>query len=69
MGTPEKIKVLYVDDEVNNLLGFKASFRMNFDILIALNTEEALAHLIKYSDIRIIFSDQRMPDVTGVEFF
>ena len=29
----EKICVLYVDDEVNNLLSFKASFRRYFDIV------------------------------------
>lgn len=42
---------------------------MNFNILIAQNNAEALVHLIKHPDIRIIFSDQRMPDKTGVEFF
>jgi two-component system, sensor histidine kinase and response regulator len=66
---PEKIKVLYVDDEVNNLMGFKASFRFNYNILIAQNNQEALEHLKNHPDIRVIFSDQRMPDVTGVEFF
>jgi two-component system, sensor histidine kinase and response regulator len=66
---PEKLKVLYVDDEMNNLLGFKASFRLNYNILIAQNNAEALEHLKKHPDIRVIFSDQRMPDITGVEFF
>ena len=69
VNSPQKIKVLYVDDEVNNLTGFKASFRLDFNILIAQNNKEALAHLQKHPDIRIIFSDQRMPDKTGVEFF
>ena len=66
---PQKLKVLYVDDEVNNLVGFKASFRTSYDILIAQNNEEALEQLRKHPDIRVIFSDQRMPDKTGVEFF
>lgn len=65
----DKIKVLYVDDEINNLLGFKASFRLNYQVLIANNTLEALNHLNKNPDIKIIFCDQRMPDKTGVEFF
>jgi len=30
----EKIKILYVDDEINNLTGFKASFRMNIISLL-----------------------------------
>ncbi len=66
---PDKIKVLYVDDEANNLVGFKASFRLNYQVLIANNTSEALDHLNKNPDIKIIFCDQRMPDKTGVEFF
>mgnify|MGYP003575277999 CR=1 FL=1 len=66
---PEKLKILYVDDEVNNLIGFKASFRLDYKILTAQNTEEALEHLVKNPDIRIIFCDQRMPDKTGVQFF
>ena len=69
MDTPEKIKILYIDDELNNLVGFKASFRINYNLFIANDTVEALEHLNKHPDIRIIFCDQRMPDKTGVQFF
>lgn len=69
MSTPEKIKILYIDDEMNNLIGFKATFRIDYNLLIANNTAEALEHLKKHPDIRIIFCDQRMPDKTGVQFF
>ncbi len=65
----ERIKILYVDDEVNNLIGFKASLRVNYDVYIAKSAPEAYAHLEKYPDIKIIFCDQRMPEKTGVEFF
>ena len=65
----EKVKILYIDDELNNLVGFKASFRMDYNVLVAVNTSEAVEILTKHSDIRIIFCDQRMPDKTGVEFF
>ncbi|HEY1025062.1 MAG TPA: hybrid sensor histidine kinase/response regulator [Sphingobacteriaceae bacterium] len=65
----EKIKILYVDDEANNLIGFKASFRMDYVVFTATNTDEAKAHLEKHPDIRIVFCDQRMPGKTGVEFF
>jgi signal transduction histidine kinase len=64
-----KIKILYIDDEINNLTGFKASFRMDYNILIAHNTIQAHDLLIGNPDIRVIFCDQRMPDKTGVEFF
>jgi len=66
---PEKIKILYVDDESNNLIGFKASFRLDYTVYIASTAEEAHDILDKHSDIRIIFCDQRMPHKTGVEFF
>ena len=54
---------------MNNLTGFKAAFRFDYNILIAQNNQEALQLLQKHPDIQVIFSDQRMPDVTGVEFF
>ena len=66
---PQKIKVLYLDDEQNNLISFKASFRYMFHILTANNVGEALKLLEQHTDIRVIFSDQRMPDKTGVQFF
>lgn len=66
---PEKIKIIYIDDEPHNLLGFKAAFRMDYTIFTALNTTDALKILHEHPDIRIIFCDQRMPDKTGVTFF
>ncbi|MHB1176772.1 MAG: hybrid sensor histidine kinase/response regulator [Daejeonella sp.] len=69
MEKPEKIKILYVDDEINNLTGFKASFRMSYNIMIAVNAIDAMEHLSSHPDIRIIFCDQRMPGKTGVQFF
>ncbi len=65
----EKIKILYLDDELNNLIGFKASLRLDYIIYTAQNAIDALAYLDKHPDIRVIFCDQRMPDKTGVEFF
>ncbi|MBS1521964.1 MAG: hybrid sensor histidine kinase/response regulator [Bacteroidetes bacterium] len=65
----EKIKILYIDDEPDNLTGFKANFRTEYRVFIAENTVQALEHLRKNADIRVIFCDQRMPGKTGVEFF
>lgn len=61
--------VLYVDDEQNNLNAFRAAFRREFRIYTAINAVEALKQLKKYPDIKVIIADQRMPDITGVEFF
>ena len=65
----DKLKILYIDDEPDNLTGFKANFRTEYRIFIAENTVQAIEHLEKHPDIRVIFCDQRMPGKTGVEFF
>ena len=65
----KKTKVLYIDDEVNNLNGFKATFRFDYTVLIADTTAKAKDLLKENDDIRIILCDQRMPDQTGVQFF
>ncbi len=67
MSEKPKIKVLYVDDEKNNLISFKANFRIDFDIFIAESADEGKAILDKQK-INIIITDQRMPVKTGVEF-
>lgn len=64
----EKVEILYVDDELNNLLGFKANFRYDYTIHIASNVAEAERILAENPNIRIIFCDQRMPDELGVDF-
>lgn len=61
--------MIYIDDEMNNLIGFKASFRLLYKIFTAHNTSEAFDLLLENPDMRIIFCDQRMPDKTGVQFF
>lgn len=67
-GRKEKIKVLYLDDEDNNLRSFKAAFRRDYEVHIANNTEDAFS-IIKTHSPHVIFSDQRMPVTTGVDFF
>ncbi|MFN3404177.1 MAG: response regulator [Cytophagaceae bacterium] len=64
-----KICILYVDDENNNLVTFKATFRPYFQIFTALSAEEGKKILEeKGAQINIIITDQRMPVMTGVEF-
>jgi two-component system sensor histidine kinase/response regulator len=65
----EKIKILYIDDEMDNLTGFKATLRLDYHVFTAVNIPGAMEHLEKHPDIRVIFCDQRMPLITGVEFF
>jgi len=63
----DKITILYVDDEENNLFSFKATFRIKYNVLTALTGEEALK-ILASKPVQIIITDQRMPEMTGVEF-
>jgi response regulator RpfG family c-di-GMP phosphodiesterase len=68
MNTAEdKITILYVDDEENNLFSFKATFRIKYKVLTAISGDEALSILEK-NRVHIIITDQRMPEMTGVQF-
>ncbi|MGZ3764584.1 MAG: response regulator [Mucilaginibacter sp.] len=62
-----KITILYVDDEENNLFSFKAVFRFKYQVLTALSGDEAL-EILANKQVHIIITDQRMPEMTGVEF-
>jgi response regulator RpfG family c-di-GMP phosphodiesterase len=62
------INVLYIDDEPHNLTAFKAAFRRDYNIYLAESAEEGKSVLDKHN-IHVILSDQRMPGVTGIEFF
>ena len=62
------IRVLYIDDEENNLTSFKATFRREYEIYTANSATEGL-RILQNIDIPIIIADQKMPNMTGVEFF
>ncbi len=61
-------EILYIDDEANNLISFKATFRYRYLVYTAINTEEARQILRSNPDIRVIFCDQRMPGEMGIDF-
>ncbi len=64
----DKIKVLYIDDEQDNLMAFNSSFRRMFEVHIADSAEKGI-EILKTEYIEILIADQRMPGMTGVEFF
>ncbi|MBP9187516.1 MAG: hybrid sensor histidine kinase/response regulator [Bacteroidia bacterium] len=64
----KKIRILFVDDEVNNLHAFKAAFRLEYDIKTASSALEA-EEWLENNQVDLILCDQRMPVTTGVEFF
>ena len=59
--------ILYVDDEEHNLISFKASFRRDYKIMTAVSAYEGI-RILRENDIQLIITDQRMPEMTGVEF-
>lgn len=64
----QKPYLLCIDDEVNNLDALERIFRKQYTVLKAAGAAEAFLLLKIHSNIPVIISDQRMPEVTGVEF-
>lgn len=63
----EKIAVLYVDDEENNLNSFRAAFRRDWNVYLA-NSPDQGRKILDEVKIEVIITDQRMPGETGVQF-
>jgi serine/threonine-protein kinase len=61
-----KPRLLFVDDETRILVSLKAIFRNDYDVTIAEGGPAALEKL-KSATFDVIVSDQRMPEITGVE--
>jgi response regulator RpfG family c-di-GMP phosphodiesterase len=61
------LNILYIDDEVNNLVTFKANFRTHYKIYTGESAQEG-RKILNEVKIHIIITDQRMPNETGVEF-
>ena len=57
--------ILYVDDEVNNLLVFEHVFKERFTILTAKSAEEAL-EILEREPVAVLLADLRMPGMDGV---
>ena len=59
-------KVLFVDDDESNLIVCEAVCGDEFDVLTASGGAEALA-LMRTHEVAVVVSDQRMPNMSGVE--
>ena len=62
------IHVLYLDDEEHNLTAFRAAFRRDFHVHVTTMPSEAV-RILQEHPIEVVISDQKMPDISGVEFF
>ncbi len=61
-----KARILYVDDDPENLSSFKAIFRREYEIYLAASAMEGLA-VLRTTDIQVLITDQRMPGMNGTE--
>jgi len=59
--------ILYIDDEQDNLTVFYSAFRRNFKVYLANSGQEGMEILKKHS-VHLVIADQRMPEMTGIEF-
>ena len=59
--------ILYVDDEEHNLVSFRAAFRREYNIHTALSGLEGI-DIVKNKKVHLIITDQRMPEMTGIQF-
>ncbi len=62
-----KYNILYVDDEDINLRVFKNTFRRDFNLYLASSAKEGLK-ILEENQIDVVITDQRMPELTGVDF-
>ncbi len=61
-----KYKIMIVDDESVNLRTLERLFRRDHQVLLAQSGAEALT-LLEQHDVALLISDQRMPEMTGIE--
>jgi serine/threonine-protein kinase len=59
-------RILFVDDEQRVLTAMRAMFRRDYEVHVANSGAEALEILREHA-IDVVVSDQRMPEMTGVE--
>jgi len=68
MSQADKLKLMVVDDEPDNLDLLYRTFRRDFRVFKADGARSALEILDKEGEMAVIISDQRMPLMNGTEF-
>ena len=63
----KKAKLLFVDDEERILNALRSVFRNQYNVFTASSGPEAMEFLKRFHP-HVVISDQRMPEMTGVEF-
>jgi signal transduction histidine kinase len=65
---PTRGQLLIIDDEVNILKSLRREFRHDYDVYTADTAGEGYRIMTQHP-IHVVISDQRMPGMSGVEFF
>ena len=60
--------LLVIDDEVEITKSLFRQFRRNYNVYVATSAQDALP-IMEKEHIQVVLSDQRMPGMTGVDFF
>ena len=68
MTGPERTRILVVDDEEAILETMAFTFEDDYEVVTSSSPRDGLAKLEQYAPIAVVISDQRMPEMTGVEF-
>lgn len=63
----DKPTILYLDDEVENLIGFEVCFSKDYNVKTALDIPEAI-NLIESGEIQIALVDYRLQNENGLSF-
>lgn len=63
----KKYSILYVDDEESNLRIFRTSFKRYYKVHTVASGEEGLK-VLQENPVDLILTDQKMPEMTGVDF-
>jgi CheY-like chemotaxis protein len=61
-------RLLIVDDEEAILETMSFTFEDDYEVFTSTSASEALVMLDKHAPVAVVISDQRMPEMTGVEF-
>jgi len=63
----EDVKILFIDDEFDNLESFALNFEDDFQILTEVDPRKGLDLAMNTKELAVLLIDQVMPDLTGLE--
>jgi two-component system sensor histidine kinase/response regulator len=63
-----KHTLMFIDDETDNLDALERVFRKKYNVIKCSSGPDALEILKEQENVSVIISDQRMPEMTGVQF-